>query len=79
MNYKISISILGSTGSIASSVFEIIDKRKFYFKINLLSSNKNYNLICKQIRKYKPKFFLLKIEKFLMILTKNLISPQLKL
>ncbi len=60
MNYKISISILGSTGSIASSVFEIIDKRKFYFKINLLSSNKNYNLICKQIRKYKPKFFFIK-------------------
>ncbi len=31
MNYKISISILGSTGSIASSVFEIIDKKKILF------------------------------------------------
>ena len=52
---KISIKILGSTGSIGLSVLKIIDVKKKLFKINLLSANKNYNLICSQIRKYKPK------------------------
>ncbi len=53
------ISILGSTGSIGLSVLKIIDKKKNYFKINLLSANKNYKLICKQISKYKPKYFII--------------------
>ena len=53
------ISILGSTGSIGLSVFEIINLKKNFFKINLLSANKNYNLICKQIEKYKPKYFII--------------------
>ena len=44
---KISISILGSTGSIGLNTFEIIKKKK-YFKIILLSANKNYSEICKQ-------------------------------
>ena len=53
------ISILGSTGSIGLSTFEIIDKKKNYFNVNLLSANKNYKLICKQILKYKPNFFII--------------------
>ena len=56
---KISIKILGSTGSIGLSALKIIDIKKKNFKINLLSANKNYNLICKQIRKYKPNFFVI--------------------
>ena len=56
---KTSISILGSTGSIGLSAFKIIDKKKNYFNINLLSANKNYTLICKQIKKYNPKFFVI--------------------
>ena len=52
------ISILGSTGSIGRNVFKIIDSSK-NFKINLLSANKNYSLICNQIKKYKPKFFII--------------------
>ena len=56
---KKTISILGSTGSIGSSVFKIIDKKKKYFKIDLLSANKNYDLICKQIKKYNPKYFVI--------------------
>ena len=51
------ISILGSTGSIGLNVFEIINKKKFFFKVNLLSANKNYKLICSQIDKYKPNIF----------------------
>ena len=53
------ISILGSTGSIGLSTFTIIDKKKNYFNVNLLSANKNYKLICKQILKYKPNIFVI--------------------
>ena len=34
------ISILGSTGSVGVSSLKIIEKRKNFFKINLLSANK---------------------------------------
>ena len=47
---KETISILGSTGSIGLSCFKIIDKKKKYFKVNVLSANKNYKLIVKQIK-----------------------------
>ena len=52
------ISILGSTGSIGLTSLNIIKKKKNYFKLNLLSANKNYPLICQQINKYKPNYFL---------------------
>ena len=51
------ISILGSTGSIGLNALNIIDQKRNYFKIILLSSNKNFKKICKQIKKYKPKYF----------------------
>ncbi|MDC1157947.1 1-deoxy-D-xylulose-5-phosphate reductoisomerase [Pelagibacteraceae bacterium] len=60
---KKSISILGSTGSIGITTFDIIDKKKDYFKVNLLAANKNYSLICKQIYKYKPKYFVISDKK----------------
>ncbi len=53
------ISILGSTGSIGVSSLEILSKKKGIFKINILAANRNYNLICKQIRKFKPKVFVI--------------------
>jgi 1-deoxy-D-xylulose-5-phosphate reductoisomerase len=56
---KKKISILGSTGSIGLSTLSIIDKKKNYFDINLLSANKNYRLILKQIKKYNPDFFVI--------------------
>ena len=52
---KQSISILGSTGSVGTSVLNIIDKKKKNFSLKLLSTNKNYSLIYKQLIKYKPK------------------------
>ena len=66
------ISVLGSTGSIGLSTLKILDKKKNYFKPYLFSANKNYKLICKQIKKYKPIFFLLMIKKFLKKLKKSL-------
>jgi 1-deoxy-D-xylulose-5-phosphate reductoisomerase len=56
---KKKISILGSTGSIGLSTLSIIDKKKNLFTISLLSANKNYNLIIKQIKKYKPEYFVI--------------------
>ncbi len=56
---KKKLSILGSTGSIGLSVLKIYNKRKKNFKINILAADKNYNLICKQIRELKPNFFLI--------------------
>ena len=53
------ISILGSTGSIGLTTLSIIDKKAKYFEINVLSANKNYRLICSQIKKYKPKLFVI--------------------
>ena len=56
---KIKLSVLGSTGSIGRSTFDIVNKKKNSFKINLLCANKNYNLICKQIKNYRPNFFVI--------------------
>ena len=57
---KKKISILGSTGSVGKSTLAIINKKKNYFKINLLSANSNFKLICEQINKYKPSIFYIK-------------------
>ena len=51
------ISILGSTGSIGQNSLRIFSKRKNLFEINILSGDKNFKLICKQIIKFKPKIF----------------------
>ena len=34
--------------------------KKKILKLNFLSANKNYRIICKQIIKYKPKYFIIK-------------------
>ena len=55
---KKTISILGSTGSIGLTTLRIIDKKKNFFSINILSANRNYKLIIKQIKKYRPSCFI---------------------
>ena len=55
---KRKISILGSTGSIGISTLNIIDKKKKLFEVYLLLANKNYKVICHQIKKYNPKYFI---------------------
>jgi 1-deoxy-D-xylulose-5-phosphate reductoisomerase len=56
---KKKISILGSTGSIGINSLEIFKKKKNLFKINILAANKNYRLICSQIRQFKPAIFII--------------------
>lgn len=65
------ISILGSTGSVGLTTLSIIDKTKNEFYPYIFSANKNFNLICKQIKKYKPKIFVINDKNtFLKILSK---------
>jgi 1-deoxy-D-xylulose-5-phosphate reductoisomerase len=54
---KKKIAILGSTGSIGTTSLKIIKKKRKLFNIELLSANKNYKKICKQIVKFKPRYF----------------------
>ncbi len=56
---KKSITIFGSTGSIGLTALSIFEKKKKNFKLQLLSANKNFHLICKQIQKYRPNYFLI--------------------
>ena len=59
---KKKIFILGSTGSIGLATLSIVNKEKKLLP-NIFSANKNYNLICKQIKKFKPKIFIINDEK----------------
>jgi len=56
---KKKIVILGSTGSIGKITFNIIKKNQKDFKIILLTTNKNINIILKQARQLKVKNILI--------------------
>ena len=71
------ISVLGSTGSIGLSVLTIL-KKKNSFTPYLFSANKNYDLICKQVRQFKPKYFLISDDKIFNKVKKNLNLVKLK-
>ena len=52
---KKKIGILGSTGSIGQQTLEIIKMNKKSFSVELLTANKNYNLLSKQIKLFNVK------------------------
>ncbi len=66
------IIILGSTGSIGKQTLEIIKKDKNKFKILLLSTDKNINLISKQVKTFKVKNVVVTNKKKYKILKKKL-------
>ena len=76
---KKSISILGSTGSIGTTVLKIIDKKKNNFKIDILSANKNTKIILKQIIKYKPKYFIINNKKSFLKIKKDYSNKKTKI
>ena len=49
-NYEKKIVILGSTGSIGKTTFDIIKNNQNYFEIVLLTTNKNIKKILKQAK-----------------------------
>ena len=73
------ISILGSTGSVGLSTLSIIDKKKSYFKPYIFSANKNYKLIAKQIKKYKPEIFIIKDKKIFKKIRKKFKKNKIKI
>ena len=66
------IIILGSTGSIGKQTLEIINKDKKKFKILLLSTDKNIDLISKQVKTFKVKNIVVTNKKKYEILKKRL-------
>ena len=75
---KLKISIIGSTGSIGLSALSIVDKKKKEFKVNILSANKNYKLIKKQIIKYNPEYFIISDNRIFKRIKKNFKIKKLK-
>ena len=53
------IAIFGSTGSIGSSLLNIIKDDQKNFKIELLTANKNYKKLIKQVNFFKIIFFII--------------------
>ena len=73
------ISILGSTGSVGLTTLSIIEKKKNFFKFNLLSANKNYALICRQIKKYNPSVFVISDKKIFKKIKNKFIKKDIKI
>ena len=72
---KKKIAILGSTGSIGKSLINILKKNKDQFEIVLISTNKNYKEVIKQVSSFKVRNVIIKdkisFEKFLITKPKN--------
>ena len=60
---KKKIIILGSTGSIGKNTIDVIRRNKRDFKIELLSTNKDINLIFKQAKEFKVKYIIINNKK----------------
>lgn len=54
MNKKTNIAILGSTGSIGTQALEVISQNPEIFQVEILTANKNSDLLIKQAIKYNP-------------------------
>ncbi len=65
------IAILGSTGSVGKQTIDIVRKDKKNFKILLLTANKNYKLLSKQIKEFKVKNVIVTNKKSYQILKKK--------
>ena len=68
---KKKIAILGSTGSIGKSTFEILKKDKNNFDIILLTTNNNYKEILKQTKEFKVKNLVINNKKHYISLKKK--------
>ena len=76
---KKKIVILGSTGSIGTTSLEIIEKKRKLFNIEILSANKNYNKICRQIIKFKPRYFIVTNNKIFLKIKKKFKNKKTKI
>ena len=72
------ISIFGSTGSIGSSLLNIIKKDKKAFDIKLLTANKNYKKLIKQAKFFNVKNIILTNNKSFLIASNLLKNNEIK-
>ena len=70
---KKKIVILGSTGSIGSTLINVIKKDKDKFNIELLTANKNYKKLIKQVKYFNVKNIIITNKKYFLI-TKNILK-----
>ena len=76
---KKSISILGSTGSVGINTLKIISKKKKYFKPLIFSANKNFKLICNQIIKFNPVYFVINDKETFLKVSKKFKNKKVKI
>ena len=55
-NFKRSVCILGSTGSVGCSTLDLISYAPEHFEVIALTGNENVKLLIEQARKFNPKF-----------------------
>ena len=75
---KKKICILGSTGSIGVSTLDIISKNKKLIKVELLSTNKNINLLYTQIKRFNDKNVIVNSEKSFFKFKKKIKNKKIK-
>ena len=49
------LAILGSTGSIGKTLLDIVQRRKNFYNVILLTANKDYKTLYTQAKKYRVK------------------------
>ena len=72
------IAIFGSTGSIGSSLLKIIKNDQKNFKIELLTANKNYKKLIKQVKLFNVKNVIVTDYNSFLITTKLLKNTKVK-
>ena len=53
------LAILGSTGSVGKSTLDVVRRNNDKFQINLLTANKNFEILLEQVHEFQPKFIYL--------------------
>ena len=76
---KKKIVILGSTGSIGKTTFDILRKDKKNFDLILLTTNNNYKEILKQTKEFKVKNLVINNKKHYTNLKKKLINKKINI
>ena len=75
---KISLAILGSTGSIGITTLKLVKKYSSHFNVDLLACNKNKKIIASQIKEFLPKYVIIKDKKNLNFFKKIKFKKKIK-
>ena len=76
---KKKIAILGSTGSIGKTTFEILKKKKNMFEVQLLTTNKNINELIKQSKIFNVKNLIITDKKQFLVAKKKLQNKRINI